>query len=420
MKLIYPLVTWLYLAIPLIALAVVGNIARRAKKTRLIHVLLRAATLGAFLGGTVALLYRSLAPAQVPVGQIALAAYLGVSVMCVVYAANWLLRQGVSQLFRLDPKTGLGGNVWVQIAAGVLQASLLVAIGLPYLGSVLVLYRPKAPAQGTPRDLIDASYKTIGFSATDGTRLEGWWIDATRTSRTDGRGSAVWGADTVLLVHGFGADKSRDLFLAADLVGNGYNVFAIDLRAHGHSGGQFTGFGGLEARDVLGAVRYIQSKHAANCRRILGLGEGMGAVALIEAAADPGPEGQSIAAIAAYNPYDNLDSVLMSVAEEHAIRPAQWAFDHAIVPVASAQLGLSLSDVSPARALSALWPRPILILGDPTSRDPIYGRSFELFQSAFQPKYGFWREGMSPSDLLHDPTAALTVRIFFDGERSIL
>jgi len=309
----------------------------------------------------------------------------------------------------------------VQIAAGVVQATLLVIVGLPYLGSLLVLYRPKAPASGDPQSLVNAgAFETVAFEATDGTPLEGWWIPATRNARTDGRGTVKWGSDTVLLCHGFGADKGRDLFLAADLVANGYNVFALDFRAHGHSGGQFTGMGGIESRDVLGAVRYIRRTHGGQCNRILGLGEGLGAVALINAAADPGPEGQAIAAIAAYNPYDNLGGVLRTVAAEHTVRPGRWAFMNAVLPVASAQLGADLLHVSPAAALGAFWPRPILVLGDPKSRDPLYGRSFDLYESAYQPKYAYWRDDAEPSALLHDRRAALTVRIFFDGEQSIL
>ncbi|HSZ57191.1 MAG TPA: alpha/beta fold hydrolase [Tepidisphaeraceae bacterium] len=420
MRFIYPLMTWLYLAVPPLAVVAVGLVARRTRRARPVHVLIRACTLGAFLGGIVAFLYLSVGAVKVPFSQIVLAAYLGMSALCVVYGLNWLLWHGVSWLFRIDSRTGRGRGQWVQLAAGVVQASILIAVGLPYLGSILVLYRPKVPAPGDPQTLVDAPFQTVDFPASDGTPLEAWWIPATRNRRTDGRGSVKWGRDTVLLCHGFGADKGRDLFLAADLIANGYNVLAIDLRAHGHSGGQFTGFGGIESRDVLGAVRYLRANHADQSHRILGLGQGLGAVALIEAAADPGPDGQAISAIAAYNPYDNLRDVFTTVAEQHTIRPGQWAFMNAIVPFASAQLGFDLNGVSPAQALRALWPRPILVIGDPLSRDAIYGRSYELFQSAYQPKYSYWREDTTPADLLHDKTAALTVRIFFDEEQSIL
>lgn len=421
MRYTYLLTTWLYLAVPVVSAVLVGVVARRQRRTHPVHMLVRACTIGAFLGGAVAFLYMSLANASIPASQVALAAYLGVSAMCVVYGVNWVLWHGVSRLFRINAKTGRGGGPLVQIAAGVVQASLLVVVGLPYLGSLLVLYRPKAPTSGDPQSLVNAgAYETVAFEATDGTPLEGWWIPATHNARTDGRGTNTFGRDTVLLCHGFGADKSRDLFLAADLVANGYNVFALDFRAHGHSGGQFTGMGGIEARDVLGAVRFLRQNHAGECNRILGLGEGLGAVALINAAADPGAEGQAISAIAAYNPYDNLDGVLRTVAMQHTVRPGQWAFMNAVLPVASAQLGADLLTVSPSNSLKALWPRPILVLGDPKSRDPVYGRSFDLFESAYQPRYAYWREDMEPSAILRDRKAALTVRIFFDGEQSIL
>jgi alpha-beta hydrolase superfamily lysophospholipase len=420
MRLIYPLMTWLYLVLPPVAAVTVALLARRSGRMRPVHILIRACTLGAFLGGIVAFLYMSIGAVKIPLSQIILAAYLGMSALCVVYGINWALWHGVSRLFRIDPASGRSRRQWVQIAAGALQASLLIVIGLPYLGSLLVLYRPKVAAQGNPQSLIDAAFDTVSFSATDGTPLEAWWIPATHNRRTDGRGTIKWGRDTVLLCHGFGADKGRDLFLVADLVANGYNVLAIDLRAHGRSGGQFTGFGGIESRDVLGAVRYLRTAHPEQSHRVLGLGEGLGAVALIEAAADSGPEGQAISAIAAYNPYDNLRDVFTTIAEQHTISSGQWAFMNAIVPFASAQLGSDLARVSPARALQALWPRPILVLGDPLSHDPVYGRSFELYRTAYQPKYSYWREDLTPQDLLHDKTAALTVRIFFDQERSIL
>src|SRR5579859_4815291 len=141
MKYMYLMMTWLYLAVPVVAVPVVVWVARRQKRTHPIHMLVRAATLGAFLGGTVAFLYVSLAKAPIPFSQMLLAIYLGVSALCIVYGLNWSLWHLTSRLFRIDAKSGRGGGPLVQVAAGIVQASLLVAIGLPYLGSLLVLYR---------------------------------------------------------------------------------------------------------------------------------------------------------------------------------------------------------------------------------------------------------------------------------------
>lgn len=418
---LYPVISVVYLAVPVIALALTGWAAHRQKRPRPVQALFGACTIGAILGGMVAVLYAWAGGVRVPLTQVLLACYLGVAAMCIVHGLNRLLFRGVGRVFRIDARAGQDGCCpWAQAIAGVFQAVLLIALAMPFLCSLLVLYRPKAPSGGNPQTLIDAEFQTVHLHASDGTSLEAWWIPATHNGRTDGRGSANWGRDTVLLCHGFGADKAADLFLARDLVANGYNILAIDLRAHGHSGGNFTGFGGIESRDVLGAVRWLRGNHPDEAHRILGLGEGLGAVALIEAAADPGSEGQAISAIAAYNPYDDLRAVIGQLASQHTIRAGQWAFSHAVLPVASAQLGSDLAELSPGRALRALWPRPILVIGDPTSRDPVYGRSFELYQDAFQPKYGYFRDDLDPAGLLHDRNAALTVRIFFDGEQSLL
>jgi pimeloyl-ACP methyl ester carboxylesterase len=416
----YTFLSWLYLALPIAAAGFAIGVARKRAKAMPIWMLLRTCTTGTLIGGAVVVAYASLGDINIPFGQWLLACWMGISAMCAVSGLNWVLSRGVARIFRIDPKSGKGGRNWAQATAGILQAFLLMAIGLPFLGSLLILYRPKSPSPGTPLTLIDAPYQTVIFPATDGTSLEGWWIPATHNRRTDARGSVKWGHDTVLLCHGFGADKARDLFLAATLVANGYNILAIDLRAHGHSGGQFTGFGGIESRDVLGAVRWLREAHPAQSRRILGLGESLGAAALIEAASDPGPEGQSIDAIAAYNPYDQLSVLMNEVARQRSIPAGRWAFEHMVLPVASMQIGSDLAGVSPAKAVMSLWPRPILVLGNPMTRQVGGDRSYEFYRDAMQPKYAFWRDDAARDALLHDDTAALTVRIFFDEEQSIL
>jgi pimeloyl-ACP methyl ester carboxylesterase len=418
---LYPIISWLYLLIPVVVGSVAIGYSRHTGKMWPLRTFFRSCITGTFLGGAVTTTYAAVVGVHPPPLQVAAACYLGIASLLVVTGLNWLLYHGVSRLFRIKPRAEQKpAGTWAQAAAGIVQAALLVVIGLPYLGSILLLYRPKAPSPGDPLTLIDAGFESVQLRATDGIRLDAWWVPATRNTRTDGRGSHKQGHDTVLLCHGFGRDKASDLFLARDLVANGYNLLAIDLRAHGRSGGQFTGFGGIESRDVLGAVNWLRTNHPSECRRILGLGESLGAVALIEAASDPGPDGRAIDAIAAYNPYDELSPLINNVAAEHTIAAGPWVLKHIIVPVASIQLGANLSTVDPAIQVQRLWPRPILVLGNPSTRRPGGAGSYELFRNALQPKYSYWRDDADRETLLHDDTAALTVRIFFDEERSIL
>jgi pimeloyl-ACP methyl ester carboxylesterase len=256
----------------------------------------------------------------------------------------------------------------------------------------------------------------------DGTRLSGWWIPATQTQRTDVRHPAqAWGRRTVILCHGFGADKAADLRLVRDLVPNGYNVFAFDFRAHGQSAGQLTTFGNLERNDVLGAVRWVKAQHPQQTEKVFGLGESMGAAALLGAAAEESIEGQSIDAVAVYAPFDRLTTVLQGVAAVHYAPAAGWLAARVGLPIASAQLGARMAGFSPAKAVQALWPRPILVLASDEDRGVDVRRCRALFEEALQPKYRYWAEkGSRESILFADDEASLTVRIFFETSRSIL
>ncbi len=66
----------------------------------------------------------------------------------------------------------------------------------------------------------------------------------------------------------------------------GYHVLMFDLRNHGRSGSSPTvTFGRDEANDVLGAVRYLQSRADVDADRIAALGYSMGANAVMFACA---------------------------------------------------------------------------------------------------------------------------------------
>ncbi|MGB8258900.1 MAG: alpha/beta fold hydrolase [Terracidiphilus sp.] len=135
--------------------------------------------------------------------------------------------------------------------------------------------------------------ETVAFPSTDGVSLKAWWLPAPGRARA-----------TVVIAHGI--DHTRQVMLprAAFLVHAGYNVLAVDLRGHGESAAQFVSGGFLEARDVLGAVRFLRQR--GQREPIVLMGVSMGAMASLLAAADsseiaaviadgPGPSGRQIA-----------------------------------------------------------------------------------------------------------------------------
>jgi uncharacterized protein len=86
------------------------------------------------------------------------------------------------------------------------------------------------------------AYESFAATNPEGTRIVGWWLPAHSP------------AGSIIMVHGFGQNKSVMLGRAATLVGAGFNVALIDLRARGESGGDRADMGPGAAYDVLAAA----------------------------------------------------------------------------------------------------------------------------------------------------------------------
>jgi pimeloyl-ACP methyl ester carboxylesterase len=138
--------------------------------------------------------------------------------------------------------------------------------------------------------------ETVSLRSTDGILLKAWWLPA------DGE---AWA--NIIIAHG--VDHTRQVMLprASFLVHGGYNVLALDLRGHGESAAQYASPGYLEARDILGAVRYLHSR--GETRPIVLLGVSYGAVASLLAAA----QCQEIAAVIADGAYPTGKDVFENI-----------------------------------------------------------------------------------------------------------
>jgi pimeloyl-ACP methyl ester carboxylesterase len=115
--------------------------------------------------------------------------------------------------------------------------------------------------------------ETVSFDAIDGIRLKAWWLPASGQPRA-----------AVIIAHGIDHTRQVMLARAAFLVRGDYDVLALDLRGHGESGGSVVSPGLLEARDILGALRYIRSRGDHLPGAVLGVSSG--AVASVIGAAE--------------------------------------------------------------------------------------------------------------------------------------
>lgn len=86
---------------------------------------------------------------------------------------------------------------------------------------------------------------------------------------------------TIILLHGIRSNKDHFLDLSSLLAKKGFNSVALDLRAHGESGGQFCTFGVNEKKDIKSIIDYLTEKE--NIENIGIWGQSLGGAVAIQA-----------------------------------------------------------------------------------------------------------------------------------------
>lgn len=245
---------------------------------------------------------------------------------------------------------------------GFIVGVLSVVIG--YFARRMVA--PARQALWTSPHEMGLDYESVHFPAQDGVRLSGWFIPSPRNSRREGA--------TIVLVHGWGWNRLGDS--ASDLLANfsgatpvellrlahalhyeGFHVLLFDLRNHGESAAQPpVTFGQQEAKDLLGAIEYLQDRPEVDRNRIGVIGFSMGANAVLYAL----PQTDQICAAVAVQP------TTASLFAERFADDLMGAAGKLILPVVetiySAVAGVSLAGFQPAFAVSGAAETPVLYL----------------------------------------------------------
>ncbi len=405
-----------YLACPVVSVAHAVRAGARDRRSAPGRRVRRAMAGGVALGTLACVGYAVAAGGRPRVGQVLLTSYLTTSLILLLGHVDRGLSVATTRLFR--PRPGRPpGHQWQARALGeaFLRVGLVAGVGLPYVGAVVLTYRPKTSPVVNP-SMYRWAYQPVTFPATDGTRIAGWWIPAPGGASDR----------TLVLCPAEAGGPAAALPLAAALRLDGYNVLTFDFRGHGDSGGQLVSFGDLERRDVLGAVRWLQQAHPAAAHHVDGLGVSTGAAALLAAAADPSPLGQSIDAVAVYAPYGSLDGLdLLDVVASPAARPwltppLRWLAAHVALPMADLQVGADLSAFSPAAAAANLWPRPLLVVHGMDDEVVPFAQGQAVYDAASEPKQSLWIGDCGHADAIRSGAAMRAVRKYFDTARRLI
>ena len=132
----------------------------------------------------------------------------------------------------------------------------------------------------------------VSVTAPDGAALRGDFYDEGGTA-------------TVIYLHHYDGTRADDFLAGPFFAGLGCNLLLPDARNHGESGGEFTGFGALEAGDLLCWLDWVEQNLAG--QPVILYGSGMGAVTALLAAEAGLPD--NVAFLVAESPYSTLDAI---------------------------------------------------------------------------------------------------------------
>jgi dipeptidyl aminopeptidase/acylaminoacyl peptidase len=187
---------------------------------------------------------------------------------------------------------------------------------------------PKLISSLTPRDL-KIGYEAVSFRTADGLTLRGWYIPAAQT-----------GAKTVILLHGYPADKGN-ILPALAFLHEDFNLLLFDFRYLGQSEGSYSTAGAKEVEDLLAAIRFLKRRGGKEVG-IWGFSMGA-AVALM--AIEKAPE---IKAVISESSYASLAQMAF---ELFRIPLLKYPIAYLVGFWTKVFLGIDLREVSPARSV---------------------------------------------------------------------
>lgn len=175
----------------------------------------------------------------------------------------------------------------------------------------------------------------------------------------------------VLLLHGRAENRSGMLAYARFLLEHGYNVLCPDLRGHGASAGEFTGYGLKEAHDAKLWVDWLKAEHAQS--GVFALGRSMGAAILLQAL----HYRPDLQAVVAESPFTNFREVAYdNVGRSFGV--GSWAGRTVLRPVVETGIaygrlryGMDLRDVTPDEVLRETNVPILFVHGEKDATIPI-------------------------------------------------
>ena len=252
--------------------------------------------------------------------------------------------------------------------AGVVLLLALVVLAFTWLHAWRLTHPARKPITRTPADL-GMAFEDVTFTTEDGIALSGWFIPA-RNGRT------------IIGCHGILDTRVQLLEPAVLLARGGYGFLLYDARAHGKSGGKHSTYGYDEVNDVAAAVAYLEARPDVNARRLGIIGNSLGGITAIRAAARL----QQLRVVVAESTLADFASDISKAFTRFTGLPP-FPFAPLTIFWGERITHIDLKAIRPVRDIARLAPRPIFLISD--LLDLIVDEPFDgelLYANAGEPK----------------------------------
>lgn len=225
--------------------------------------------------------------------------------------------------------------------------------------SVITETAPTPSEVNIPDDL-GFDVQEITFESEDGINLASWFTPPQNNA-------------TIILLHGYGGNRTSMIWHAQKLTQNGYGVLMYDERASGESTGSYRSYGWEDTQDVKAAIQFLTSQDADENIGILGCSTGA-SIAVYSTALYPqidaawGDGNSSVRAQDLSTPKNIFMAFIIG---------SNYLLDWIYTIKLNIDAPTPLSDV-----IQNIAPRPLMLVGGGVER-PIIGSEADLFTLRF-------------------------------------